>query len=93
MIAARILAIIALALAATGCERKVDTIAQPNPSNAAASFAPPFKDRRVTNPFPAATEVRLFVEIGHTKDNKPILSKSKGVPLDAAQRRRSKTVW
>lgn len=87
MNAARIFPIMALALALSGCERKVDTLTQPDPSNAAASFATPFKDRRVTNPFPAATEVRLFVEVAYTKDNKPILSKRKGVLLNAAQRK------
>ncbi|MFN4097586.1 MAG: hypothetical protein ACK4GG_12530 [Sphingomonas sp.] len=87
MSAARILPLLAAALATTGCERKADTIAQPDPSNAAASFATPFKDRRVTNPFPAATEVRLFVEVAYTKDNKQILSKRKGIPLDSTQRK------
>lgn len=87
MSATRILAIIALAVVATGCERKVDTIAQPDPSNAAASIAQPFKDRRITNPFPGATEVRLFVEVGYTNDSKPILSKRNGVRLNAAQRK------
>ena len=87
MNAARILALLAATLAIAGCERKVDSIAQPDPSNAAASFAAPFKDRRVTNPFPAATEVRLFVEVAYTKDNKQILSKRKGVLLNAAQRK------
>jgi len=85
--AARILPIILLALAITGCERRIDTIAQSDPSNTAASVAQPFKDRRVTNPFPGATEVRLFVEVGYTNDNKPILSKRKGVRLNAAQRK------
>lgn len=63
MSAARILPIIALALAITGCERKVDTLTQPEQANATASIVQPFKDRRVTNPFPDATEVRLFVEV------------------------------
>lgn len=87
MSGARLTAIVALAMAAAGCERKVDTPAQPDPSNAAASLATPFKDRRVTNPFPGATELRLFVEVGYTKDSKPVLSKRKGVLLDAAQRK------
>jgi hypothetical protein len=87
MSATRILAIIALAVVATGCERKVDTIAQPDSSNATASIAQPFKNRRITNPFPGATEVRLFVEVRYTKDNKPILSKRNGVRLNAAQRK------
>ncbi len=87
MSVARILPIIALALAITGCERKIDTLAQPEQANATASIAQPFKDRRVTNPFPGATEVRLFVEVGYTKDSKPILSKRNGVRLNAAQRK------
>ncbi|HEV7287834.1 hypothetical protein [Sphingomonas sp.] len=74
MSAARILALLAAALAVAACEQKVDTIAQPDSSNATASIAQPFKDRRVSNPFPQATQLRLFVEIGYTKANKPIPS-------------------
>ncbi|MBA4761051.1 hypothetical protein [Sphingomonas sp.] len=86
MNAARILALLAAALAVAACERKIDTIAQPGPSNATASIAQPFKDRRVTNPFPQATQLRLFVEVDYTDAGKPILSKAKGVQLNAAQR-------
>lgn len=87
MSALRVLPIVALALAATGCERKVDAVTQPDPSNAATPFATPFKDRRVTNPFPQATQLRLFVEVGYTKAGKPILSKAQGIPLNATQRK------
>lgn len=87
MSAARFLSLFAAALAVAGCERKVDTIAQPDSSNATASIAQPFKDRRVTNPFPQATQLRLFVEVDYTKAGKPILSKTKGIPLNAAQRK------
>jgi hypothetical protein len=85
MSAARILALLAAALAVAACERKVDTIAQPDPSNTAA--AKPFEDRRVTSPFPQATQLRLFVEVDYTDAGKPILSKAKGVRLNAAQRK------
>ncbi len=87
MSAPRVLAIIALALAATGCERKVDAVTQQEASNASAVAAKPFQDRRVTNPFPQATQLRLFVEVGYTDAGKPILSKAKGVRLNAAQRK------
>ncbi len=87
MSAARILALLATALAVVGCERKVDTIVQPDPSNVSAMAAKPFQDRRVTNPFPQATQLRLFVEVGFTDAGKPILSKAKGVQLNAAQRK------
>ena len=83
---ARLIALVTVAMMAAGCDRKVDTIAQPDPSNASASIATPFKDRRVTNPYPGATEVRLFVEVGYTKDNKQIHSKRDGALLSAAQR-------
>ena len=76
MSATRILALLATALAAAACERKIDTIAQPGPSNATASIAQPFQDRRVTNPFPQATQLRLFVEVDYTDAGKPILSKA-----------------
>lgn len=87
MSAARILALLAAALAVAACERKVDTIAQPDSSNASAMAAKPFQDRRVTNPFPQATQLRLFVEVGYTDAGKPVLSKTKGIQLNATQRR------
>ncbi len=87
MSAARFVSLFAAALAVAGCERKVDTIAQPDSSNATASIAQPFKDRRVTDPFPQATQLRLFVEVGYTETGKPILSKAKGVQLNATQRK------
>ncbi|MDR6852796.1 hypothetical protein J2Y54_002316 [Sphingomonas sp. BE123] len=83
----RRVAIAAVAIIVTGCEHKVDTLAQPEQANTTASIVQPFKDRRVTNPFPGATEVRLFVEVSYTKDDKPILSKRNGVRLNAAQRK------
>lgn len=86
MNAVRILALLAATLAVAACERKVDTIAQPDPSNTAAMTAKPFQDRRITNPFPHATQLRLFVEVGYTDAGKPILSKSKGIQLNATQR-------
>lgn len=87
MSVARFGAIAAVAIIVTGCERKVDTLAQSEQANATASIVQPFKDRRVTNPFPDAIEVRLFVEVDYTNDNKPILSKRNGVRLNAAQRK------
>jgi hypothetical protein len=46
----------------------------------------PDPPKNVGNPYPSATEVRLFVETGHDGEGRPVLSKAAGRTLTAKER-------
>ncbi len=81
----KILALVALMMvvAVSGCNRANPERDAAQRETATAAPKPAAPDRTVKNPYPTASEVRLFVEIDYTKDGKMVFNKPEGRLLSA----------
>ena len=77
------------ALLLAGCSSESAETLDHGSSKSDLEVAQPVVERRVSNPFPDATELRLFVETAYDqKTGKAIFSRSNGIRLSEPQRRK-----
>lgn len=69
----------AILILAVGCD-------QPRSLEETESAGANLPSRDIENPFPNASQVRLFVEVSYTEDGGPILSNAEGIPLTDVER-------
>ncbi len=81
----RIPILLALLALSTGCDEQ-QPARERSERPVAQAAASPRPDKPITDPFPTATELKLFVETGHHPDGTPIMSKPDGLRLTKDQR-------